>query len=266
MSEAETGARPRKGERVAKVIARAGLCSRREAERWIAAGRVTLDGERLATPATLAGPESAILVDGQPLPKREPARLWLYHKPRGLMTTSRDPQGRPTVFERLPKDMPRVVSVGRLDLTSEGLMLLTNDGSLARHLALPATGWLRRYRARVYGTVEPERLAALAKGATIEGVRYGPIRAHLEEHARPGRTANAWLALSLAEGKNREVRRVCEHLGLTVSRLIRVAYGPFQLGGLARGEVREVSRGVLRQQLGEEAWHGLALGHAHHRR
>ena len=240
MSEADA-------ERIAKVIARAGICSRREAERLIAAGRVAVDGRVLESPAVNVGPEAKVTVDGRPLPEPEQPRLWRYHKPPGLITTARDPQGRPTVFDRLPPDLPRVMPVGRLDLASEGLLLLTNDGGLKRRLELPATGWTRRYRVRVYGRVDEDRLAALAKGVNVEGVSYGPIVARLESR----RGANAWLTMSLAEGKNREVRRVCNHLGLEISRLIRVAYGPFQLGKLQRGAVEELPRRVLAEQLGK---------------
>jgi len=235
-----------KGERIAKLLARAGLCSRREAERWVAAGRVAIDGRTLDSPAVNVVPGGVVTVDGKPVPEKAPTRLWRYHKPRGLMTTARDPQGRPTVFERLPAELPRVVAVGRLDLDSEGLLLLTNDGGLKRRLELPATGWVRRYRVRVHGIVDPARLAALAKGVTIEGVAYGPIRATLDrQHG-----GNAWLTVSLAEGRNREVRRVCAHLGWPAARLIRVAFGPFQLGHLPPGAVAEVPGKVLRDQLG----------------
>ncbi|MFQ5775341.1 MAG: pseudouridine synthase [Kiloniellaceae bacterium] len=235
-----------KGERVAKAIARAGLCSRREAERLIAARRVSVDGVVLESPAVVVAPGATVTVDGKPLPAPGPVRLWRYHKPRGIITTARDPQGRPTVFDRLPPELPRVVTVGRLDLNSEGLLLLTNDGALKRRLELPATGWTRRYRVRVHGKVEPARLAALARGVRVGGVEYGPIHAALER--RTG--ANAWLSVALREGRNREVRRVMEHLGLSVSRLIRVAYGPFQLGRLRPGEVAEAPAKVLREQLG----------------
>jgi 23S rRNA pseudouridine2605 synthase len=236
------------GERIAKVIARAGVCSRREAERLIAEGRVAVDGKVLDSPALSIGPEAVVTVDGRPLPALEQPRLWRYHKPPGLITTARDPQGRPTVFERLPPELPRVIPVGRLDLTSEGLLLLTNDGGLKRRLELPSTGWTRRYRVRVFGRVDDEQLAALAQGVTVEGVSYGPITARLESR----RGANAWLVMSLTEGKNREVRRVCRHLGLEVNRLIRVAYGPFQLGRLPRGGLAEVPPRVLAEQLGEK--------------
>jgi 23S rRNA pseudouridine2605 synthase len=234
-------------ERIAKLLARVGLCSRRDAERWIAAGRVSVDGRVLTTPALTVTAANEVRVDGAPLPTPERQRLWRYHKPAGLVTTHRDEKGRPTVFDALPKELPRVISVGRLDLNSEGLLLLTNDGALARRLELPATGWLRRYKVRVHGEVDPDRLAALANGITIEGVAYGPIRASLE---RP-QGSNAWIALALREGKNREVRRVLEHLGLPVTRLIRLSFGPFQLGNLARGEVAEVPKKALAEQLGK---------------
>jgi 23S rRNA pseudouridine2605 synthase len=239
-------AAPNKGERIAKVLARAGLCSRREAERWIEQGRVAVDGRVLKTPAVVVGPRARVTVDGKPIPAKEPTRLWRYHKPRGLVTTSRDPQGRPTVFDNLPAGLPRVLAIGRLDLSSEGLLLLTNDGELKRRLELPATGWARRYRVRVHGQVDGARLSVLAKGITIDGVAYGPVRAALDRQ----KGENAWLTMSLAEGKNREVRRICEHLGWPVSRLIRIAYGPFQLGQLADGAVEEVPGKVLREQLG----------------
>ena len=244
-------------ERVAKLLARVGLCSRRDAERWIASGRVSVDGQVLTSPAVTVTGLNDVRVDGTPLPTPERARLWRYHKPAGLVTTHRDEKGRPTVFGALPKELPRVISVGRLDLTSEGLLLLTNDGALARRLELPATGWLRRYKVRVHGEVDPDRLAALEKGITLNGVAYGPIRASLERQ----QGSNAWIALALREGKNREVRRVLEHLGLPVTRLIRLSFGPFQLGNLARGEVAEVSKKVLAEQLGN-----AGPAHADHRR
>src|SRR5713101_9279537 len=234
-------------ERIAKVMARAGLCSRRDAERWVAEGRVAVDGTVLTSPAVTVTAENEVRVDGRPLPAPERARLWRYHKPAGLVTTHRDEKGRATVFAALPAGLPRLVSVGRLDLNSEGLLLLTNDGALARRLELPATGWVRRYRVRVHGFVDPARLAALAGGTTVDGVSYGPIRATLDRQ----QGSNAWLTLSLHEGRNREVRRVLEHLGYPVTRLIRLAYGPFQLGHLARGMVEEVTNKVLREQLGK---------------
>ena len=227
------------GERIAKVLARAGVASRREVERLIAAGRVALNGEPLTTPAVKVGPNDVVTLDGRPVAAAAPTRLFRYHKPPDLVTTHRDPQGRPTVFDALPKGLPRLISVGRLDLNSEGLLLLTNDGELARRLELPSSGLKRRYRARARGQVDPAALARLKDGITVAGVRYGPIEARLEPgHEAAG--ANRWIVLTLAEGKNREVRRVLEALGLTVNRLIRVSYGPYELGDLARGEVREL--------------------------
>jgi 23S rRNA pseudouridine2605 synthase len=248
-----------KGERIAKVLARAGLCSRRDAERWIAEGRVSLAGAVLKSPAVTVTAESDIRVDGKPIPAAEPRRLWRYHKPAGLVTTHRDERGRPTVFEKLPEGLPRLVSIGRLDLTSEGLLLLTNDGGLARELELPARGWLRRYRVRVHGTPDPAQLTALEKGITIDRVSYGPIHATFERQ----QGSNAWLVVSLSEGKNREIRRVMEHLGLGVTRLIRIAYGPFQLGHLPRGEIVAVPTNVLAEQLGNKP---SSKSRAHRRR
>ncbi len=242
---------PERGERIAKWLARAGVASRRDAEKLIAAGEVSINGSRIAHPATLVSPGDVVAVRGVAIDAPERTRLWRYHKPPGLVTTHRDPQGRPTVFEELPQDMPRVISVGRLDLTSEGLLLLTNDGALARRLELPSTGWVRRYRVRVHGHPDERRLAALAKGVSIGGVPYGPIDAGLD--SRQG--DNAWLTVSLREGRNREVRRVMAHLGLGVTRLIRIAYGPFQLGTLPRGAVHEVPARVLRDQLPREDLH-----------
>ncbi|SON54633.1 Ribosomal large subunit pseudouridine synthase B [Hartmannibacter diazotrophicus] len=235
------------GERIAKVMARAGLCSRREAETWITAGRVAVNGRVLETPAVTVTASDAITVDGEPLPGREATRLWLYHKPKGLVTTSRDPEGRPTVFERLPDGLPRVVSVGRLDINTEGLLLLTNDGGLARVLELPKTGWLRRYRVRCFGAVEESQLAALAHGVAIDGVLYGAVEASLDRK----KGDNVWLTIGLREGKNREVKNILGHLGLEVNRLIRISFGPFQLNEIPVGSVEEVPRKVLRDQLGE---------------
>src|SRR5436190_2374508 len=233
-------------ERIAKVIARAGLCSRREAEAWIAAGRVAVNGEIVASPARNVTTADRIVVDGRELPSRERTRLFLYHKPRGLLTAHADPGGRPTIFSALPKGLPRLISVGRLDINTEGLLLLTNDGSLARVLELPATGWLRRYRVRAYGRATQE-LEGLRPGITIDGIRYGPIEARLER----AQGSNVWLIFAMREGKNREVKNVLGHLGLKVNRLIRVSFGPFQLGELAGGEVTEVKTRTLRDQLGE---------------
>jgi 23S rRNA pseudouridine2605 synthase len=234
------------GERIAKVIARAGLASRREAEAWIAAGRVSVNGAVISSPALNVRAADRIAVDGEPLRQRERTRLFLYHKPRGLVTTHSDPQGRPTIFRALPKQLPRLISVGRLDLNTEGLLLLTNDGGLARVLELPATGWLRRYRVRALGRVTQEALDQLRNGVAIDGVRYGSVEATLDRE----QGSNVWLTFAIREGKNREVRKVLESLGLKVNRLIRVSYGPFQLGELADGAVEEVKTAVLREQLG----------------
>ena len=232
--------------RIAKALARAGLCSRRDAERWIEQGRVSVNGTVLASPALDVSPSDRILVDGNPLPAPEPPRLWRYHKPRGLVTTHADPQGRPTVFENLPEGLPRVISVGRLDFNSEGLLLLTNHGALARHMELPATGWLRRYKVRAHGRVSQADLDKLKDGIEIEGVRYGPIEASVESV----QGANTWITVGLREGKNREVRRILSHLGVEVNRLIRTSYGPFQLLDLKPGAAEPVRRHVLADQMG----------------
>ena len=242
------GEQHKSGERIAKVIARAGLASRREAEAWIAAGRVAVNDAVIRSPALNVTARDRVSVDGEPLPARQRTRLFLYHKPRGLLTTHADPRDRPTIFQKLPQDLPRLVSVGRLDFNTEGLLLLTNDGALARVLELPATGWLRRYRVRAHGTVMADKLDALRGGVTIDGIRYGAIEAALDRV----QGSNLWLTFAIREGKNREVRNVLGHLGLTVTRLIRVSYGPFQLGELAEGAVEEVPTRVLREQLGEK--------------
>src|SRR3954453_1455748 len=242
-AEAEPAER---GERIAKWLARAGVASRRDAEKLIAERRVKLENKVVETPATFIQPGDLVTVDGRIVANAQRTRLFRYHKPVGLVTTHKDEKGRRTVFEALPPGLPRVVSVGRLDLNSEGLLLLTNDGELARKLELPANGWLRRYRVRVNGFVDERLLASLAQGITVEGVHYAPIEAGLD--SRQG--ANAWLTVAIHEGKNREVRRVMQHLNLNVSRLIRTAYGPFQLGSLTRGSVEEVNPKVLRDQLG----------------
>jgi 23S rRNA pseudouridine2605 synthase len=234
-----------RGERIAKYLARCGVASRRDAERLIAEGRVRVNNEAVSHPATFVTPGDIVQVNGAVVDEPERTRLWRYHKPAGLVTTHRDPEGRPTMFGALPPGFPRVISVGRLDLTSEGLLLLTNDGALARRLELPSSGWVRRYRVRVHGRPDERALAGLANGVTLDGVRYGPIEAGLD--AVKG--GNAWLTVSLREGRNREVRRVMRHLGLPVTRLIRIAYGPFQLGSLPRGAVEEVPARVLREQL-----------------
>jgi 23S rRNA pseudouridine2605 synthase len=246
------GPRPPKekksGERIAKVVSRAGLASRRDAEEWITQGRVSVNGRVINSPALDVTVNDVITVDGKPLPPRERTRLWMFHKPRGLMTTHADPEGRPTVFDNLPDGLPRLISIGRLDFNTEGLLLLTNDGGLARALELPDTGWLRRYRVRAHGEVTQAQLDELKKGVEVDGVKYGSIDATLERD----QGANVWLVFAIREGKNREVRNVMAHLGLEVNRLIRVSYGPFQLGELAEGQVEEVKTRVLREQLGEK--------------
>ncbi|MEQ1717080.1 MAG: pseudouridine synthase [Hyphomicrobium sp.] len=241
--------------RIAKAMARAGLCSRREAERWIADGRVSVNGRVLATPAFEVSGKDKVLIDGKPLPMAEPPRLWRYHKPKGQVTTHADPEGRPTVFEKLPPEMPRVVSIGRLDYNTEGLLLLTNDGALARHFELPANAWVRRYRVRAKGRVMPQDLERLKNGVEIEGVRYGPVEATVDSV----QGANIWLSIAIREGKNREVRKILTELGLTVNRLIRVSFGPFQLLDLAPGGIEIIKRRTLVEQLGPAAARELGL-------
>ena len=240
------GSEVRPGQRIAKVMARAGVCSRREAEAWIAEGRVSVNGEVLQSPAFNVSETDNVRVDGKPLAAPERTRLFLFHKPRGLVTTARDPEGRNTVFAVLPPDLPRVVAIGRLDINTEGLLLLTNDGGLSRVLELPSTGWLRRYRVRAHGTIDQAALDQLADGVTIDGVDYMGVEAKLDRE----QGSNAWLTLGLREGKNREIKKILEHLGLAVNRLIRVSFGPFELGDLPEGEVVEVRTRVLRDQLG----------------
>jgi len=235
-----------KGDRIAKVIARAGVCSRRDAEKLIAERRVALDGETVTTPATKVGENQVVSVDGKPLDEPAPARMWRYHKPSGLVTTHRDPQGRPTVFANLPKHLPRVVSVGRLDFNSEGLLLLTNDGEIARRLELPAGGWPRKYRVRLFGKVSQAELDKLAMGISVGGVKYGPIIADLER----SKGVYSWAMVTLKEGKNREIKRVMESLGLKVARLIRVQFGPFHLGQLPEGAAEEIPAKIWREHLG----------------
>jgi 23S rRNA pseudouridine2605 synthase len=246
---ARNGSEPYPGERIAKRLARAGVCSRRDAERLIADGRVSVDGKVIISPALNVTEANIISVDGKKIEAAEETRVWRYHKPAGTITTARDPQGRPTVFEKMPPDMPRVVSIGRLDFNTEGLLLLTNDGELARHMELPKNAWLRHYRVRVYGDVDAKKLAALAKGITISGIHYEPMKVEIEKGKEEG--TNKWLAVTIREGKNREVRKIMEHLGLQVTRLIRVAFGPFPLGKLPRGGIEEIPRRALHDSLGD---------------
>jgi 23S rRNA pseudouridine2605 synthase len=245
----DTDIAEQRGDRVAKWLSRAGIASRRDVERLVAEGAVKLNGKVVTHPATFIAAGDVVQVNGKVVDRPDRTRVWRYHKPEGLVTTHKDPEGRPTVFDKVKQQLPRVVSVGRLDIASEGLLLLTNDGSLARRLELPSNGWLRRYRVRVFGTPNEAALRALAQGVTVEGVRYGPIDAGVD--ARKG--DNTWLTVSLREGRNREIRRVMTHLGLAVSRLIRVAYGPFQLGTLERGGIDEIPARVLREQLPADA-------------
>ena len=227
--------------RIAKIIARAGLCSRREAEHWIQDGRVKLNGKELTTPAVLVTPKDKILVDNNLIPNIEPTRLWIFHKPRGVITSNKDPEGRPTVFSRLPRNLPRLVSVGRLDFNTEGLLLLTNDGGLARILELPATGWLRLYRVRAHGRIQQEQLDSLREGLSIDGMFYGSIEAKLDRKTKD----NCWLTVGLREGKNREVKNVLEHLGLKVNRLIRLSFGPYHLNELPVGQIIEIKQNEI---------------------
>ena len=239
---------PQKGDRIAKVLARSGVASRREAERMIEAGRISVNGKAIASPALNVGPNDRVAVDGKQIDAAEASRLWLYHKPAGLVTTTRDEKGRPTVFDNLPQGLPRVISVGRLDLNSEGLLLLTNDGAIKRHLELPSTGWLRKYRVRVKGAPSDDMFAPLSKGLRLGSDAFMPMSVTLDRQ----QGANAWLTIALREGKNREIRRAVEAIGMQVNRLIRVSFGPFQLGNLKAGEVQEIRRRVLRDQLGSD--------------
>lgn len=243
-----TSSEPPKGDRIAKVLARAGVASRREAERMIEAGRVSVNGAQIMSPALNVTAQDRITVDGKEVSDPEPPRMWLYHKPTGLVSTDRDEKDRTTIYQALPDDMPRVMSVGRLDINSEGLLLLTNDGGIKRKLELPSTGWLRRYRVRVNGRPEDKTLAPLRQGITVEGERFQPMTVTIDRQ----QGANAWLSVGLREGKNREIRRAMEAVGLSVNRLIRISYGPFQLGELKAGEVEEIRRKTVRDQLGIE--------------
>ncbi len=235
-------------ERLAKFMARSGVCSRRDAEKLIEQKRVTVNGEIIDTPAFNVDGTEKILLDGEKLPEIEQTRLWLYHKPAGLLTTHKDTEARATVFDHLPAGLPRVISVGRLDLNSEGLLLLTNNGELSRKLELPENGWSRRYKVRVHGVVNKKKLSELADGTVIDGINYGPVKAELESQ----NGTNSWLIVTLNEGKNREIRKLMKSIGLEVARLIRLSYGPFQLGSLKKGEVREIPQKVLKEQLGSK--------------
>lgn len=233
-------------ERIAKYIARSGVCSRRAAEDLIRQKRVTVNGEIVETPAFTIDGNEKILLDGEKLPQIETTRLWIYYKPVGLVTSHKDEKDRPTVFQNLPSEMPRVISIGRLDLNSEGLLLLTNNGELSRKLELPSNGWARRYKVRVHGFVDEKKLASLINGIEIDGIKYGSIKVEIEKKTG----TNTWLLITLTEGKNREIRKVMKAVGLNVNRLIRLSYGPFQLGHLKEGEVKEIPQKVIKEQLG----------------
>lgn len=244
-----------RGERIAKLLARAGVASRREAEKMIIAGRVKVNNETIRTPALNILPSHSICVDGKPLAAPEPCRLWRYHKPRGLITTTRDPKARPSIFDNLPSDLPRIMTIGRLDINTEGLLLLTNDGALKRYLELPQTGWIRRYRVRAFGTPNKARLEKIKKGAKIDGVIYRPADIELDRQ----QGSNVWLTIAIREGKNREIKKLLAYAELQVNRLIRLSFGSFQLGKLPIGAVEEIPRRVLRQQLGT-AWADIMAG------
>jgi 23S rRNA pseudouridine2605 synthase len=245
-----------KPERIAKVLARAGVASRRGAEAMIEAGRIAVNGKALASPAHTVTPADRITVDGKPVEAPEAPRLWLYNKPQGLVTTEKDEKGRPNVFDALPDTLPRVMSIGRLDMSSEGLLLLTNDGGIKRRLELPSTGWIRKYRVRVHGSPEEATFEPLRRGLTLEGERFRPMTVTLDRQ----QGANAWATVGIREGRNREIRRAMEAIGLKVNRLIRISYGPFRLGELKPGAVEEVKGRVLRDQLGLEATPGRRPG------
>lgn len=234
-------------QRIAKVIARAGICSRRDAERMIEDGRVKLNGKVLKTPAQTVTVDDKIVIDGKPLPGISDPRVFRYHKPSGLVTTNKDERGRLTIFDKLPKELPRVVTVGRLDINTEGLLLLTNDGEIAQTLERPDTGWSRRYRVRAHGDLDEQKLKQIKRGVTIEGIKYAPAKVEFDDSQSQG--TNQWLHITLHEGKNREVKRLLEYCGLQVSRLIRLSYGPFQLGNLPKGAVEEIKPRILKDQV-----------------
>ncbi len=236
-----------KGIRIAKLIAQCGHCSRREAEELILEGRVKVNGETISSPATFITDHS-VKIDDKLINAKQAIRLWLFHKPEGFLTTSKDPHNRKTIFDLLPKNMPRTITVGRLDFNTEGLLLLTTNGALARYMELPKNKWIRKYRARVFGKVDADRLKKLERGITVEGTCYGSIKVEVDSQ----KGSNSWLKISLEEGKNREIRKVMEHLGLKVNRLIRVSFGPFSLGELKVAEVKEVTKAILKNSFGEE--------------
>lgn len=235
-------------ERIAKFIARSGVCSRRKAEELILQKRVTVNGETISSPAFNVEGNEVVKLDGEKLAQAEKTRVWLYYKPVGLVTTHSDERGRETVFENLPEGMPRVISVGRLDLNSEGLLILTNSGDLSRKLELPENGWSRRYKVKVHGRIVKSKIDELEKGITFEGIRYAPAKIEMDAEM----TTNSWFTITLKEGKNREIRQLMKYAGVDVARLIRISYGPFQLGNMKRGEVREVTNKTLKEQLGSK--------------
>lgn len=240
------------GERIAKIIARSGFCSRREAEKLIEQERVKMDGKIITTPATFVTDKNEVRIDGTPIKSKEETKLWIFSKPQGVLVTSKDPQGRKTIYDILPKNTSRLIPIGRLDYNTEGLLLLTNDGALSRHLELPSSGWIRKYRVRAYGQFDEGQLDLIRNGVQIDGVKYRPAKIELEKIGKEAKSGNNWFTISIKEGKNREVRKLFEHIGLKVNRLIRTSYGPFSLGDIVAGELKGVPRKYLREQIGKE--------------